>query len=138
MRALLQLRVISGWVWLAGVLAVDADGTLPFQQNFEPLYREALERREQLLGPDHPKVAESLTNLALLLRKRGDFAAAEPLLRRALSIDEKTFGKEDVRIARDLDNLGSVLAETGARDSAEPLYRRSLAILAQGRPLPHC
>src|SRR5947209_7219616 len=35
---------------------------------FEPLYREALERREKELGPDHPKVAETLTNLALLLK----------------------------------------------------------------------
>ena len=33
----------------------------------EPLYKRALAIREETLGPQHPHVAESLNNLALLL-----------------------------------------------------------------------
>ena len=33
----------------------------------EPLYKRALTIREEVLGPDHPKVASSLNNLATLL-----------------------------------------------------------------------
>ena len=48
---------------------------------FEDLYREALARREQNLGPRHPEVARSLAHLALFLNVRGRTAEAEPLLR---------------------------------------------------------
>ncbi len=43
----------------------------------EPLYKRALAIWEKALGPDHPHVAQSLENYAVLLRKtgRGDEAA---------------------------------------------------------------
>src|SRR5713101_7456188 len=44
-----------------------------------PKAREALALREQALGPTHPDVATSLNNLAELLRRTGDYAAAKPL-----------------------------------------------------------
>ncbi len=59
---------------------------------FTALYREAVARRQKQFGPAHPKVAESLTNLALFLQNSGDLAAAEPLLRQALAIEEKAYG----------------------------------------------
>ena len=50
----------------------------------EPLYRSSLSITELLHGPDHPKVAIRLNNLAQLLQATNRLAEAEPLMRRAL------------------------------------------------------
>ena len=52
----------------------------------EPLLQRALAIREKALGPDHPDVADSLDNLAVLYYVRGDYARAEPLYQRSLAI----------------------------------------------------
>jgi len=43
-------------------------------------------------GPEVPRLATSLRNLAELYRAQGKYAEAEPLLRRALAISEKALG----------------------------------------------
>jgi hypothetical protein len=55
----------------------------------EPLYRQALKDREAALGTAHPKVGESLVDLASFLMRNGKAAAAGPLLLRARTIFEK-------------------------------------------------
>ena len=50
--------------------------------------RRALSIYEQAYGPDHPRFAAALNNLAQLLQATNCLSDAEPLLRRALSIDE--------------------------------------------------
>jgi tetratricopeptide (TPR) repeat protein len=47
----------------------------------------ALEVAEQNVGPEHPDVATSLNNLALLYDTQGDYAKAEPLYKRAARIE---------------------------------------------------
>ena len=74
----------------------------------EPLYRRALAIREKALGPDHPDVATSLNNLALLLQKKGNYAAAEPLCRRALAIYEKALGTNHPDTITIRNNLNSL------------------------------
>src|SRR6516165_4197930 len=44
----------------------------------------ALTIRERALGPDHPAVAVSLNNLALVYAAQGRYADAEPLYKRSL------------------------------------------------------
>ena len=39
----------------------------------EPLLREALDVRRRVFGADHPAVAQSLNNLGVVLRQRGDY-----------------------------------------------------------------
>ena len=95
---------------------------------FEDLYREALARREENLGPRHPEVARSLAHLALFLNVRGRTAEAEPLLRRALAIDEQAFGQKHERVADDLTHLGDILAAGRNYAQAETAFRRALAI----------
>ena len=60
----------------------------------EPLLQRALQIREKALGPEHPDVATSLNNLAVLYRAQGRYAEAEPLYQRALKIREKALGPE--------------------------------------------
>jgi tetratricopeptide (TPR) repeat protein len=52
------------------------------------LLERALAIAEAAHGPDHPEVAASLNNLALVLRALGDLAGARPLQERALAITE--------------------------------------------------
>ncbi|MEI6270048.1 MAG: tetratricopeptide repeat protein [Methylococcaceae bacterium] len=94
----------------------------------EPLIRRALAIREKVLGPEHPKTANSLGHLAGLLEDQGNYGAAEPLYRRALTIREKVSGAEHSATARSLNNLAGLLDAQGNYDAAEPLYRRALAI----------
>ena len=57
----------------------------------EPLMRRALAIDEQSYGPEHPKVATDLNNLAQLLQATNRLEEAEPLMRRALAIDEQSY-----------------------------------------------
>src|SRR6266545_1186901 len=92
------------------------------------LYERALAIREKALGPDHPHVAGSLSNLANIYYFRGDFAKAEPLYERALAIREKTLGPDHPDVAASLNNLANICNRRGEYAKAEPLHRRALAI----------
>ena len=59
-----------------------------------PLYTRALKINEAVLGPDHPKTAAFLNNLATLHQAMGNHVAALPLYTRALKIREAAFGPD--------------------------------------------
>ena len=84
--------------------------------------------RETTLGPNDPNTAQSVNNLAALLKAEGDYVAAEPLYRRALAIWEKVLGPEHPETAIALNNLALLLQDKGDYAEAEPLYRRALTI----------
>ena len=46
----------------------------------------AIDLGEKALGPEYPRLAVWLNNLARLYRANGRYAEAEPLLKRALAI----------------------------------------------------
>ena len=110
----------------------------------EPLMRRALsiDEDEKRYGPEHPRVATHLNNLAALLRVTNRLGEAEPLYRRALSIDQKSYGPEHPDVATDLNNLAQLLQATNRLGEAEPLMRRHLVIFMKftrvtGHPHPH-
>jgi hypothetical protein len=83
----------------------------------EPLMRRALTIDEQSYGPDHPRVATDLNNLAQLLKDTNRLAEAEPLMRRALLILEKSLGPGHPRTVTARNNLAALeaaLAQGGA------------------------
>jgi hypothetical protein len=84
--------------------------------------------RERVLGPDHPDVARSLTNLAGVLRLQGRHAEAEPLHRRALVIAEGVFGPDHPGLRRILRDLAASAREQGRPGEALDLIRRASAI----------
>jgi tetratricopeptide (TPR) repeat protein len=51
--------------------------------------KQSLAINEKVQGHQHPEVATSLNNLALLFQELGRYADAEPLLTQSLSIFEK-------------------------------------------------
>jgi tetratricopeptide (TPR) repeat protein len=113
-------RLKSGLAVLLTTKALHADA--------EPLMRRALALDERTFGPDHPKVAIHLNNLAALLHATNRLAEAEPLMRRALAIDERGLGPEHPNVAIRLSNLAALLQATNRLAEAEPLLRRALAV----------
>jgi serine/threonine-protein kinase len=94
----------------------------------EPLVREALETRVELLPGDDPLVAESRDTLGSLLRDRGALEDAEPLLRQALEQRIRIFGEEHLAVARSSHSLAKLLQDQARYDEAKELYAEALGI----------
>ena len=85
----------------------------------ETTQRQALAMQRKLLGEEHPEVAISLNNLALVLRDQGKLAEAEAMLRDALAMQRKLLGDEHPKVAVSLDNLADVLRKQGKLAEAD-------------------
>jgi CHAT domain-containing protein len=81
-----------------------------------------------MLGPDHPNVALSLSNLASLYQDQSRYAEAETLAKRALAIREKVLGPDHPDVAFGLHNLATLYWVQGRYTEAEPLLDRAIAI----------
>ena len=77
-----------------------------------PLTR-ALAIDEAVLGTEHPDVATSLNNLAVLYRAQGRYREAEPLYQRALAIREQVLGPDHPHVAASLNNLAGLYQAQG-------------------------
>jgi serine/threonine-protein kinase len=95
----------------------------------ETLLQKALATRRQVLGPDHPDIAENLHSLGALAYLKGDFATAESLFRESLELRRKVLGPRATPVADSLSDLALVLQE-GKADyaAAQPLLEEALAI----------
>ena len=141
---LLRIALVAGLLALSALPAV-----LPAAQQarweelnarFEDLYgqgkyaeatsvaQEALRVAEATFGPEHPDLARSLNNLALLYNKQGRYAEAEALDQRALRIREKALGAEHLDVALSLNNLAMLYKAQGKYAEARPLCQRALRI----------
>ena len=83
---------------------------------------------EKVLGPEHPDVALSLNNLALLYHAQGQYAEAQPLYQRALAILEKTMSPEHPKVAACLKNYAFLLRNMDRPEEAELLESRARVI----------
>lgn len=99
---------------------VSAKAAIPLQQS-----------APRNLTAEHPDIAISLNNLALLLSDTNRPAEAEPLYRGALAIYEKSLGPNHPSVATGLNNLAELLSNTNRLAEAEPLYRKVVRILAE-------
>ena len=98
----------------------------------EPLLQSALVLRQQLLGGEHPDVATSLNNLAVLALKQRRYKEAEDFLLKALNLYKQSLGEEHVEYATSLDNLGSAYLGQGRhREHAEHSYLQALELKKQ-------
>jgi tetratricopeptide (TPR) repeat protein len=88
----------------------------------------ALTIYEARLGPDHPEVATSLSNLGLVLGDLEEFQAARDAHQRALTILEARLGPDHPRVALTRSNLGLVLGGLGELQAARDHLERALTI----------
>ncbi len=82
-------------------------------------------------GPQDPRLATSLNNLAVLYEARGRYAEAEPLYKRALAIVEKALGPEHPDVATSLENYAALLRKTERTTEATKMKARAKAIRAK-------
>ncbi len=93
----------------------------------EHFYRDALAIRKQVLGTEHPDIAQSLNNLAVLLKAKGDYDSAEQLFKRALAIRER-LGNEDSLTLQSMNNLAVLFQDKGNYCLAKKLFKDILDI----------
>ena len=86
---------------------------------------------EHYYGPDHPRLATSLNNLASLLLYSKKLNEAEPIIRRAIAILEKTYGLDHPDVTYPLNTLALVLMEADRLAEAASVFRRAEFILSQ-------
>jgi serine/threonine protein kinase/tetratricopeptide (TPR) repeat protein len=98
-----------------------------FQQSNE-LLRLGLEKRKVTLGPENPKVADSLIEMGLSRGEQTQFKNAERLIREGLDIATRHLPPDDLTVLRARSALGVVLAESGSYDKAiallSPIVKR--------------
>ena len=64
-------------------------------EDAEPLYIQALQMNQKLLGQEHPSVATSINNLALLYKNQGRYAGSRTRsCIQALQMRQKLLGQE--------------------------------------------
>jgi tetratricopeptide (TPR) repeat protein len=93
-----------------------------------PWYEQCLEATKERLGEEHPSVAESLNDLAVLYKYQGRYSEAEPLLIQALALKRKLLGEEHPDVAISLNNLALLYESQGRYSEAEPLLIQALAL----------
>ena len=93
----------------------------------EELVRDAVEILSRRRVED-PLQARALNNLAVLLKAKGDFEAAEERYRESLAMRIRLVGEEHADVATAKHNLAAALKDQGRYDEAEKLYRESLAL----------
>ncbi|ACK70236.1 Tetratricopeptide TPR_2 repeat protein [Gloeothece citriformis PCC 7424] len=93
-----------------------------------PLYQQALEIRQTVLGNNHPHTATSLENLALLYRLMGRYEEALPLYQQALEIHQTVLDNNHPDTAQSLNNLAALYHSMGRYEEALPLQKQALEI----------
>ncbi len=95
------------------------------------LAQQALDIREQTLGPEHPETIQSLIQLATADRGSGDYTKASALAEQAVAASEKTTGPTSPETATALYTLAEIDRACGAYSTALPLAERALEIREQ-------
>ena len=98
------------------------------------LHEETLALREQLLGPRHPDIADSLIGIGILHSLRGEPADAETALRRALDIRESVVGPDSPALLPTLGNLANALGSLDKHEEALVVYDRVLTLTESAHP----
>ncbi|MFN6558279.1 MAG: tetratricopeptide repeat protein [Nostoc sp. ChiSLP01] len=94
----------------------------------EPWGEECINVCQALFTGDHPDVAGSLNNLALLYNSQGRYSDAEPLLIEALAMTKRLFAGDHPYVATSLNNLAALYKSLGRYSNAEPFLIEALAI----------
>jgi CHAT domain-containing protein/Flp pilus assembly protein TadD len=94
----------------------------------EPLFKQALQLSEKVLGKEHPDTLVSMNNLAGLYRSQGRYSEAEPLYKQALQLREKVLGREHPNTLTSMNNLAGLYRSQGRYSEAEPLFKQALQL----------
>ncbi|GDZ95766.1 tetratricopeptide TPR_2 [Planktothrix agardhii CCAP 1459/11A] len=88
--------------------------------------KQALILAQSLHPGDHPDLATSLNNLALLYEFQGRYSEAEPLYKQALEMYQRLFTGDHAAVANSLNNLAALYYSQGRYSEAETCYKQAL------------
>ena len=89
----------------------------------ETTFRNVIQARSSVLGPEHPDTLDSRHRLIYALTRQSKYAEAETEAREVLKAREKILGPEHVDTLVSRYNLAEPLVEQGKYAEAESLYR---------------
>jgi len=108
-------HTLAGIVWKQGRVA-----------EAEALFRDTLERRRRVLGPDHPTTLTNQGNLSTLLLEQKKLAEAEPLIRATLDSRIRKLGEDHAATLMAQNELAALASAQGDFQEAESLHRKTL------------
>jgi len=91
--------------------------------------RQALVIYEELLGPEHPEVADTLAHAAAAALRAGEIEAAREGFERAAEIQLRAYGDRHPLYGRTVLNLGTVIQAGGDRLGARRAIRQAVDVL---------
>ena len=94
----------------------------------QPLLEQALALGRGVGGPEHPRVAQTLNDLGVLMRMNGNAAASVKMLDESLAMRRRLLGQKHKDVAVTLSELGRSYDKLGQRERAEGLARDALAM----------
>lgn len=97
-------------------------------------YIQSLKYRLELLGNDHPEIADSLYAITQLANTQQDWQKAEICLQRSLQIYQSYYGKKDYRLGMVQNQLGFTYEKLHRLTEAESTYQAALKILSSLEP----
>ena len=101
------------------------------------LVDQSLQKRRELFGALHPKVAGSLAHLAEVQTLSADYASAEANYRKSIEVRRTLFGNTSEPVAEAITGLGDVVLSAGNYGEARELYHEALAIRRELFEEPH-
>lgn len=101
---------------------------LDLNDKAQPLLEQALVLGRSVGGPEHARVAQTLNDLGVLMRMKGDGPASVSLLEESLAMRRRLLGAKHKDIAVTLSELGRTYGDEGNRERAEVLAREALAM----------
>ena len=93
--------------------------------------------QKRLLGPEHPDVARSLSQIAEAYRTKNQLPEAEELLKRALDLSSRSSEPASLEVAQLLGRLAEVQRARGKYMDASATYARQLELLEHHRGSIH-
>ncbi len=94
-----------------------------------PVMRTALAMERELRGDTpHPDLADTISDLGLILEQHGDYDEAEGLDRQALDMMRRLLGDRHAEIATAMNNLALVLQDKGKLGEAEQEFQQALSL----------
>ncbi len=80
------------------------------------------------VGPAHPRLAQVLRELGLVLMQRGRYDEADAMMQRALTMQEQLLGPEHQDVSATLSDMGASCIKQGNIRRAKGLLKRAVAI----------
>ena len=92
----------------------------------EPFFRESLQMNIGLFGEHHDIVASGYNDLALNMKRQGNYEESEKLQRKAIAIKTAIFGSESSELSTEYFNLAKLLHLRDDFEQADSLFNRAL------------